>query len=58
MRDERMLVLAGAAHGLEATFQLFVVDTKDAKPVARPLGQLPEIKQPVEGKKRSARPKR
>jgi hypothetical protein len=49
LRDKRMLVLAGAAHGPEATFQLFVVDTKDAKPVARPLGQLPEIKQPVEG---------
>jgi hypothetical protein len=41
--------IGGGQHGPEATFQLFVVDTKDAKPVARPLGQLPEIKQPVEG---------
>src|SRR5215472_9094985 len=34
----RILVLAGAAHGPEAPFQLFVVDTKAENPVAKPLG--------------------
>ncbi len=49
LRDRCILVLAGAAHGPEEAFQLFVVDTKVAKPIAKPLGQLPEVKRSVEG---------
>jgi hypothetical protein len=50
--DKRILILAGAAHGPEQPFQLFVVDPKAAKPTAKPLGQLPKVEQLVEGEKK------
>jgi hypothetical protein len=46
--DKRLLVLTGTAHGPEAPFKLFIVDTNNR--TATPLGQLPEVKQSVDGK--------
>jgi hypothetical protein len=46
--DKRLLVVAGAAHGPELPFQLFVVDP--AVGAAKPIGRLPEVKQDVDGK--------
>lgn len=45
--DRRLIVLAGAAQGPEVAFKLFIVDT-DSKTKTL-LGQLPEVKQPVDG---------
>ena len=49
LRDNRILVLAGTAHGPEVAFQLFVLDT-NSRTVAPPL-QLPDLNQLVDGKK-------
>jgi hypothetical protein len=46
--DQRLLVVAGAAHGPEVPFQLLVVDPANGD--AKPIGSLAEIKQPVDGK--------
>jgi len=46
--DQRLLVIAGAAHGQEVPFQLFVVDPADGD--ATPIGPLAEVKQRVKDK--------
>ncbi len=46
--DQRLLVIAGAAHGQEVPFQLFVVDP--AVGDATPIGPLAEVKQRVKDK--------
>jgi hypothetical protein len=46
--DNRLLVLAGASHGKEVPFKLFVVDAGSG--AAKPIGSLTEIKQLVDGK--------
>jgi hypothetical protein len=46
--DKRLLVVAGAAEGPEVPFQLFVVDP--AKEEVTPIGPLPAVTQPVDGK--------
>jgi Protein of unknown function (DUF3616) len=45
--DKRLLVLAGAAHGQEVTFKMFVIDTNSR--TARLVGPLPQVKQLVDG---------
>jgi Protein of unknown function (DUF3616) len=46
--DQRLLVVAGAAHGPEVPFQLLVVDPANGD--AKPIGPLAEVKQPVKDK--------
>jgi hypothetical protein len=46
--DKRLLVLAGAAHGPEVPFRLFVVDPTSG--TTKQIGPLPEVKQDVDGK--------
>jgi len=48
--DKRLLVVAGAAHGDEVPFKLFVVDPAKANGDVKSIGLLAEVKQPVDGK--------
>jgi hypothetical protein len=47
--DKRLLVLAGAAHGDEVPFKLFVVDPAKEDGDVKPIRLLAEVKQPVDG---------
>ena len=47
--DKRLLVLAGAAHGNEVPFKLFVVDPAKEDGNVKPIRLLAEVKQPVDG---------
>jgi hypothetical protein len=48
--DKRLLVVAGAAHGDEVPFKLFVVDPAKANGDVKLIRLLPEVKQSVDGK--------
>jgi len=47
--DKRLLVLAGAAHGNEVPFKLFVVDPAKEDGDVKPIRLLADVKQPVDG---------
>lgn len=51
--DKRLLVVAGAAHGPEVPFQLFVVDPVKAK--VMPIGPLAAVTQPVDGETKTGK---
>jgi Protein of unknown function (DUF3616) len=51
--DKRLLVIAGAAHGPEVPFKLFVVDPD--KETVTPLEQLAEVRQRVDGEMKTGK---
>jgi len=51
--DKRLLVVAGAAHGPEVPFKLFVVDP--AKGKVAPIGPLAAVTQPVDGEMKTGK---
>jgi hypothetical protein len=51
--DQRLLVIAGAAHGPEVPFQLVVVDPANGD--AKPIGPLAEVKQSVKGEMKTGK---
>ncbi len=51
--DKRLLVVAGAGHGQEVPFKLFVVDP--AKPKVKPIGPLAAVTEQVEGKTKTGK---
>jgi len=51
--DKRLLVVAGAAHGPEVPFKLFVVDP--AKEAVTPIGPLAAVTQQVDGKMKTGK---
>ena len=51
--DKRLLVVAGAAHGPEVPFKLFVVDP--AKETVTPIGPLAAVTQQVDGKMKTGK---
>jgi hypothetical protein len=51
--DKRLLVVAGAAHGPEVPFRLFVVDPAKAK--AKPIGSLTAVTQQVDGEQKTGK---
>lgn len=51
--DGRLLVVAGAGHGPEVPFKLFVVDPANAK--AKPIGPLEAVTQQVDGKPKTGK---